>query len=106
MPFVDLKQLDEREIIPGFRGVFAHSAKMTLACWTTDEGAVLPSHSHPHGQIIHVVEGKLEMTLEGETRLLDPGVIALVPAGRVHSGRALTRVRAIDAFHPAREDYR
>jgi quercetin dioxygenase-like cupin family protein len=46
------------------------------------------------------------VTLDGETRLLDSGTIAVVPAGTVHSGKALTRVRAVDAFHPIREDYR
>ncbi len=106
MAFVDLKKLDEREIVPGFRAVFAHSTNMTLALWKIEEGAILPAHSHPHEQISHVVEGKLEMTLDGETRLLDPGTVAVIPAGAVHSGRALTRVRALDVFYPVREDYR
>ncbi|MGB2960309.1 MAG: cupin domain-containing protein [Bacteroidota bacterium] len=106
MPFIDVEKVDEREVVPGFRAVFAHSANMTLACWTIDEGAILLAHSHPHEQISHVVEGRLEMTLDGETRLLDPGAIAVIPAGLVHSGKALTRVRAIDAFYPVREDYR
>jgi len=106
MPFIDARSLDEREVLPGFRAVFAHSANMTLACWTIDEGAILPAHSHPYEQISLVLDGRLEMTLDGETRMLGTGAIAVIPAGVVHSGKALTRVRAIDAFHPVREDYR
>ena len=106
MPIVDLTKLEKREVIPGFTGVFAHSVSMTLACWTIEEGAVLPAHSHPNEQITYVVEGRLELTLDGETRVLDPSTVAVVPAGSVHSGRALTRVRAVDAFHPVRDDYR
>jgi len=42
MPFIDLDQIEEKEIVPGYRAVFVHSATMTLAYWTIEAGANLP----------------------------------------------------------------
>jgi len=106
MPFIDLKTLTEREVVPGYRAVFVHSQNMTLAFWTIQEGAALPEHSHPHEQVSTLLEGKFELTVDGETRVLDPGTAAVVPSNILHSGKALTRCRIMDAFHPTREEYR
>ena len=105
MGFLILKELEEREIVPGYRAVFVHSENMTLAYWDVDPGAELPEHSHPHQQIANVLEGQFELTVDGETRVLEPGMVAVIPGGVPHSGKALTPCRLLDAFHPAREDY-
>ena len=105
MGYLKLKDLKEREIVPGYRAVFVHSANMTLAYWDVDPGAALPEHSHPHEQIANVLEGQFELTVDGEPLVLEPGMVAVIPGGVPHSGKALTPCRLLDAFHPAREDY-
>ncbi len=97
--------IEEREIIPGFHGKIAHSANMTFVLWAIDAGAVLPEHAHPHEQVIHIFDGELELTVEGSTRVASGGSVAVVPSYARHSARALTACRAMDAFHPLREDY-
>jgi quercetin dioxygenase-like cupin family protein len=79
---------------------------MTLAYWDIDEGAVLPEHGHVHEQVAQVIEGEFSLTVEGQTARLGPGLVAVIPSGARHSGRALTRCRIIDAFSPVRDDYR
>jgi len=106
MGYLDLKDIEEREIVPGYRGKFVHSEDMTLAYWDVDPGAELPEHSHPHQQIANVLEGKFEFTVDGDTRVLEPGMIVVIPGGVAHGGKALTICRLLDAFHPAREDYK
>jgi quercetin dioxygenase-like cupin family protein len=106
MAFIELGSLATREPVPGFRVVFVHSAHMTLAYWDVEEGATLPEHSHPHEQVANVLEGRFELTVAGETRVLDAGTVAVIPSEVPHSGRAVTRCRLLDAFHPVREDYR
>ncbi len=106
MGYLDLKDIEEREIVPGYRAKFVHSEDMTLAYWDVDPGAELPEHSHPHQQIANVLEGKFEFTVDGDTRVLEPGMIAVIPGGVPHRGKALTPCRLVDAFHPAREDYK
>jgi quercetin dioxygenase-like cupin family protein len=103
--FINLKDLEEKEPVPGYKAVFVHSESMTLAYWEVQEGAVMPEHSHAHEQVASVVEGRFELTVEGEPWVLDTGTSAIIPSNALHSGKAITDCRLIDAFHPVREDY-
>ncbi len=106
MPFLNLDGLEESEPIPGYRAHFVHSKNMTLAYWTIEAGAPLPEHSHLHEQVANVIEGEFELTVDGETRRLGPGTVAVIPSNATHSGKAITNCRIIDVFYPVREDYR
>ena len=106
MYFQNLDGIKEREIVPGYRARFIHSENMTLAYWEVEAGASLPEHSHPHEQIANVLEGEFELTVAGESRVLVPGQVAVIPGNVPHSGQAVTACRLLDAFQPAREDYR
>ena len=97
--------LEAQTVIPGFHGKFAHSANMTFVLWEIDEGALLPPHSHPHEQVVHVFEGALQVNLAGEEHVLHGGSVGIIPSNVVHSGKALTRCRVMDVFFPRREDY-
>jgi quercetin dioxygenase-like cupin family protein len=106
MPFITLGDSPAREIFPGFKVHFVHSANITLAHWTIKAGSVLPEHSHPHEQVVNMIDGEFELTIAGETRRLGPGTVAIIPPNARHSGKAVTDCRIIDAFYPIREDYR
>ena len=106
MTFHNLDQITPREIVPGYRAKFIHSEGMTLAYWEVEAGAALPEHSHPHEQIANVLDGEFELTIAGESRVLVPGQVAVIPGDVPHSGRAITACRLLDAFQPTREDYR
>lgn len=106
MPFIQLNQLETREPFPGFKVHFVHSACMTFAHWTIRPGARLPEHSHPHEQVVNMIDGEFELTIDGATQRLKPGDVAIIPSRALHSGQAITDCRIIDAFYPIREDYR
>ncbi|HEX9691101.1 MAG TPA: cupin domain-containing protein [Gemmatimonadales bacterium] len=106
MPFVDVDGLPEQNPIPGYHARFVHSEHMTVAFWTVAADAPLPEHRHPHEQIASVVAGKYELVVGGETRVLTPGMVAVIPSNVPHSGRALTDCELMDVFHPVREEYR
>ena len=68
--------------------------------------SVVLDHAHPHEQMGILLEGRLEFTVGGVTRLLGPGDIWRIPGGVVHRVRALDQPAvALDVFHPIREDY-
>lgn len=106
MSYIDLREHEEKELIPGFFVKFVHTGNMTFAYWRIVEGAALPNHSHHHEQVANLIEGKMEFNLNGEVRMISPGDVVVIPPNVLHSGKAVTECRIIDVFHPAREDYK
>lgn len=106
MPFFDLKDVDNREIVPGSSTKFIHSEKMTFSYWDFEAGVVVPNHTHPHEQINMVVDGEIEMTVGTETKHLKAGCVTVIPANVEHMVKTLTPCHLIDIFSPVREEYR
>jgi quercetin dioxygenase-like cupin family protein len=79
---------------------------MMLSVVRLEPKSVVLEHAHPHEQMGILLEGRLEFTVGGITRLLGPGDKWRIPGGVVHSVRALDQLAvALDVFHPIREDY-
>jgi quercetin dioxygenase-like cupin family protein len=106
MPFVDLNTLPVKEQIKGFHGRAIHTGTMSFLYWSVDAGASIPEHNHPHEQVAHVLSGRFELTVAGETKVLEPGLVAVIPPHVPHGGKALTDCRLLDVFQPEREDYK
>ncbi len=105
MTWWNVEEIEPREIVPGYRARFVHSENMTFAYWEIDAGALLPEHGHPHEQVANLLEGKFELTIDEETRVLEPGTVAVIPSGALHAGRAITDCKILDVFYPVRADY-
>lgn len=98
--------IEQRELIPGFKARFVHTNSSTIAFWEIKKGSFLPEHHHIHEQTTQIIEGQLELTINGKTNILEPGTIALIPSNSKHSGKALTDCKITDTFCPVREDYK
>lgn len=101
-----LRDIKEKEPVPGLTGRFVHSENMTVAYWNFEPGIAVPSHSHEHEQIVNVIEGTLDLTIEDETIRLESGSVVVIPSNAAHSGQSVTQCRVIDVFHPTREDFK
>ena len=106
MAFIKLEDLEEKEIVPGYKARFIHSENVTIAHWNIKAGYSLPDHSHVHEMFVNVIEGEFELTVDGEAKILKPGEAAFIPSNVPHSGRSITDCRLIDVFYPVREDYK
>lgn len=106
MVFKNLSDMNRTELVPGFHVKFIHSERMTFAYWDVLAGAVLPEHTHPHEQVVNMVEGEFQLTVDGEAKILKKGDVAMIPPNAPHSAKALTDCKIIDVFAPVREDYR
>lgn len=106
MQYLHLDEIEEKELVSGFKVRFVHSENMTFSFWSIEAGAQLPEHSHPHEQVTNVLEGEFELTVDNESKRLGPGSVVIIPPHTVHSGKSVTRSRVIDVFYPIREDYR
>lgn len=98
--------IDPFEISRGFNARMIHTDTMTLAYVDVDEGADLPEHAHVHEQVLNLLEGRFELIVDGKSNILEAGDVYQIPSNVPHSGRALTRCRILDVFHPVREDFR
>ena len=101
-----LDDVEPREVVPGYRARFIHTDHTTHAYWEIDPDVPLPEHSHPHEQIVSVLEGTIELVVDGESHLLEAGDVLHIPGGVPHSAVAHTPVRVLDVFSPVREEYR
>ena len=62
-----------------------------------------PLHSHPEEQMGTLLEGELEFEMGGETRLMRPGDVWVVPPHVPHAARTRdTPCVALDVFSPPR----
>ena len=105
MSFIKINDITPKEIVPGFQGRFIHSANITVAYWDMKSGASIPLHQHVHEMIVNVIEGRLQLTVGTDTKVLEPGMAAIIPSNVPHTAKALTECRVIDVFYPVREDY-
>jgi quercetin dioxygenase-like cupin family protein len=105
LSFVDVDKLKVTERLPGWRGRYFHAVNMTVAHYEFTRGASIHEHHHPQEELYEVLEGELELTVDGVTQVARPGVAAIVPSNARHSVRALTDGRAIIVDSPARADF-
>jgi len=57
-------------------------------------------------QIMQVLEGKFEFTLDNVTAIYEPGTLVVIPPNAPHSGKALTACKLMDIFSPVRNEYK
>jgi quercetin dioxygenase-like cupin family protein len=105
MAIVDTNSLRVVERLPGWRGRYFHSANMTFAHYDFTSGSTIHEHFHPEEEVYEVIEGELELTIDGVAQIARAGLVAIVPAGIRHSVKALTDGRAIVVDYPARRDF-
>jgi quercetin dioxygenase-like cupin family protein len=95
-----------KELFPGIIARTFWGEKMLLAVVDLAANAVLPNHSHPHEQGGIMIEGEMEWTIGGETRVLKPGDIYIIPGDIEHSAKVGDKpVKVLDIFSPIREAF-
>jgi quercetin dioxygenase-like cupin family protein len=105
MPFLDINSLPVIERLPGWHGRYFHSQNMTFAHYDFTRGSSIHEHSHPEEEVYEVIEGELEVTVDGAAQIARAGLVAIVPANVRHSVKALTDGKAIIVDYLARRDF-
>ncbi|MGA8234851.1 MAG: cupin domain-containing protein [Candidatus Acidiferrales bacterium] len=105
MPFVDIAGLKVVERLPGWYGRYFHSQSMTFAHYDFKRGSSIHEHFHAQEEVYEVIEGELELTINGATEIAHPGLVAVVPSNARHSVKALTDGRAIIIDYPLRREF-
>ena len=107
MPLIPHDSATAVEMFPGvIRRTLTAGERMMLVEVTLEDGAIVPTHTHPHEQTGYLVAGRMTFELGGESRELGPGDCWLVPSGEPHQVTALSACVVVDIFSPPREEYR
>jgi quercetin dioxygenase-like cupin family protein len=100
-------ELSRHTIFPGVHIQTAAAERMMLSIVDFEPGAVVEEHAHPHEQVGMVLSGRALFTIGGESKELGPGDLYRIPGNVKHKVVGIGGpARALDIFHPVREDYR
>jgi quercetin dioxygenase-like cupin family protein len=77
---------------------------MIFAHYDFVRGSSIHEHFHPEEEVYEVIEGELELTIDGVTRIARPGMVGIVPSNARHSVKALTDGRLIVVDYPLRRE--
>lgn len=98
MPFIDYNNKNEVEIWEDVFGTSIPSEHVTFGWITLKKGAQIPIHQHRYEQWTHVIQGKLKFDVNGETKIITPGMAVQIPPNALHCAKALTRSQIIECF--------
>lgn len=105
--FVDKAACSHHRIFPGVDIYTTHGAHLMISLVEMQPHAVVEEHSHPHEQMGVMLAGHAEFFIGGQQRTIRAGEMWCIPGGVKHKVIAGEEpVRAIDVFHPIREDYK
>jgi quercetin dioxygenase-like cupin family protein len=105
-PFRTWNGRESFELVDGVR-LHAVGGEQVLLCRVQYEpGKHVPWHSHEHTeQVMLILDGEVEMTIEQETRTLRAGDVVVVNRGLPHTLRSAGGVTFMEALAPVPLDH-
>jgi quercetin dioxygenase-like cupin family protein len=105
--FPDSHELSQHTIFPGVQIQTCAADHMMLSVVDLAPHSVVEEHAHPHEQVGMLLKGRAIFYIGDEQKTLQAGDLYRIPGHTRHKVVALDEaVRALDIFHPIREDYR
>ena len=94
------------EVDPGVeRMIMGYDQHVMMVKVRFRKGAIGALHSHIHIQSTFIASGTFEVTINGNTALLNAGDTFFVASELVHGVVCKEEGVLVDVFHPCREDF-
>ncbi len=94
------------QMCPGIkRRTQANGKTMYQMVAQLDAGSKMPEHQHPHEQLIHILEGRMRLIVDGTPHELVTGDSFYLAGNVPHGVETLEATRVLDTFSPPREEY-
>ena len=91
---------------PGSDTAIVPASNVTLSFLRLSPGLDAKLHSHPQEQVVVVLEGELDLVLDGKLYRVHGGEVSVIPGGVAHSAVTLSEgCKVLDIFAPARKDF-
>lgn len=82
---------------------FDDKIMMVNVCF--EKGGIGAMHKHYHSQVTYISEGKFEVTIGDEKKIVEKGDSFYIPSNVMHGVVCLQNGILIDVFSPMREDF-
>jgi quercetin dioxygenase-like cupin family protein len=104
--FISSDKLEWEKIDKGIeRKILGYDDQLMMVCVRFEKDAIGSLHHHIHRQVTYIQEGKFEVIIESEKKVLSQGDSFFVAPDLVHGVVALEKGVLVDIFTPAREDF-
>lgn len=70
-----------------------------------DAGSVMPEHCHTQEQLVHILEGRMRLIVNGTPHELATGDSFYLEAEVPHGVETIENTRVLDTFSPPRDEY-
>lgn len=104
--FIETTGIEWEQVAPGMKRKFmGYNDEIMMVQVHFDKGGIGARHKHRHSQTTYVVNGKFEVTIGNETKILSGGDGFYIPPEIEHGALCLEEGMLIDVFSPIREDF-
>jgi quercetin dioxygenase-like cupin family protein len=94
------------EICPGIKRQTKASGKtMYQMIAELDAGSRMPEHRHRQEQLVHILEGRMRLIVDGTPHELSAGDSFYLTGNVPHGVETIENTRVLDTFSPPREEY-
>jgi quercetin dioxygenase-like cupin family protein len=99
--------MEWENVRPGVKRKVYHAAGGTLVLNHLEPGHSPKPHFHPHEQIVYILRGEAEFTVNAKAFNLHSGSLLTIPPNAEHFARVTGKETLVnlDVFIPRREDY-
>ena len=104
---IDWNAIDWKPVREGVDRKSFTGAGATLALHRLMPGHTPSPHKHPHEQIVYILQGRIRMHVEQDSKLLGAGSLMVIPPNAEHWGAVEGDevVLNLDVFTPKRAEY-
>lgn len=94
------------DICPGIKRQTKTNGKtMYQMVATLEAGSKMPEHHHPQEQIVHIIEGRMRLIVEGKPHEMKTGDSFYLGSHVPHGVETIEETRVLDTFSPPRDEY-
>ena len=72
---------------------------------TLAAGSTMPPHSHSQEQLVHILEGRMQLIVDGVPHELSTGDSFYLASNVPHGVETILPTRVLDTFSPPRDEY-
>jgi quercetin dioxygenase-like cupin family protein len=97
-PWIELCSGIKRRTLTSGKSMYQMMAEL-------EAGSVMPEHRHSQEQIVHIVEGRMRLIVNGTSHELATGDSFYLASNVPHGVETIEHTRVVDTFSPPRDEY-